>query len=241
MRTCVVVVLAPALSMPKVNAGAGKNGMVKRCALHSLPTPPWQSPPRTQTTPFNPRMREANFSPPADCFVAMQKRTSLSLLLLVALAVLGSHISWVSRDNGTLLVVDGLEFDLAGFASNQWTQLSRNCSGVLRLQPGEAKFAMAHSLISAYSPPHSASVQLASVWGADQWVLAEAQFADLLPAVVLIDTASTAPHIVAHGVWSGYTKPWKAAPFIRTYLARQVPDVPGALVQCFEPQSPSFQ
>ena len=68
----------------------------------------------------------------------------------------------------------------------------------------------------------------------------EAEFAELLPAVVLIDFSGAEPHIVSNAVWSGYTKPWKAAPFIREYLVRQVPELPPSLAACFDPQSPSF-
>jgi hypothetical protein len=75
----------------------------------------------------------------------------------------------------------------------------------------------------------------------EKWVVAEAEFAELLPAVVLIDFSGVEPNIVSNAIWSGYTKPWKAAPFIRNYLLRQEPDLPPSLAACFEPQSPSFR
>lgn len=170
----------------------------------------------------------------------MKKRTSVSVLLLVVLAIAASHIGWVTRDNGSLMVIDGREIDVAGIASDQWTQLTRNCRAVVRLQPGDEKYQITDRLISTYSPPHSESVRLAAVWGMDKWVVAEAEFVELLPAVVLIDFSSVEPKIVSNAVWSGYTKPWKAAPFIRDYLARQVPDLPPSLAACFDPKSPSF-
>ena len=170
----------------------------------------------------------------------MKKRTSLSVLLIVVLAVATVHISWTARDNGTLMVLDGREMDVRGIAVNQWTQMTRNCNGVARLQPGDEKYQITVKLISAYSPPHSASVRLAGAWSMDPWLVAEAEFADLLPAVVLIDFSGAEPHIVSNAVWSGYTKPWKAAPFIREYLVRQVPELPPPLAACFDPQSPSF-
>jgi hypothetical protein len=48
------------------------------------------------------------------------------------------------------------------------------------------------------------------------------------------------PALVPRGVWSGNTAPWLAAPWIRDYLRRQVPDLPQALVDCLEiaPDSP---
>ena len=171
----------------------------------------------------------------------MKKRTSLSVLLLVMLAVAGSHIGWTARDNGTLMVLDGREIDVAGIVGDQWTQITRNCNGVVRLQPADENYQNTFNLISTYSPPHSQSVRLAGVWGMDQWVVAEAEFVDLLPAVVLIDFSGTEPKIISNAVWSGYTKPWKAAPFIRDYLVRQVPDLPPSLAACFDPESISFR
>ena len=139
------------------------------------------------------------------------------------------------------MVLDGREIDVAGMAGDQWVRMTRNCSGVLRLGTADKNFKIALSLIRDFSPPHSESVRLAGAWGMDQWVLAEAEFDDLLPAVVLINFSGVEPKIIGNAVWSGYTKPWKAAPFIRDYLVRQAPDVPLSLAACFDPQSLSFK
>lgn len=171
----------------------------------------------------------------------MKRRTSVWVLLTLILAITASHIGCTARDNGTLMVVDGREIDVAGIAGDQWTQITRNCSDVLRLGPADKNYQIALSLIRAYSPPHSESVRLAGAWGVDQWVLAEAEFDDLLPAVVLINFSGVEPQIIGNAVWSGYTKPWKAAPFIRDYLVRQAPDLPPTLAACFDPQSLSFK
>ena len=171
----------------------------------------------------------------------MKKRTSLAVLLLVTLAVAASHLGWVTRDNGTLMVLDGREIDVVGMANDQWTQWTRNCQGVARLQPADTRYQTAVALISAYSPPHSADLRNASVWAMDDWLLAEAEFAALLPAVVSIHLAGGQAQIMSQAVWSGYTKPWKAAPFIREYLVRQAPEMPSALAACFDPQSTSFK
>lgn len=171
----------------------------------------------------------------------MKKRTSVLVLLLVVLAVGASHIGWIARDNGTLMVLDGREIDVAGIADNQWTQFTRNCNGVVRLHPEDKRYQNTAKLISSYSPPHSASVRITGVWSTDKWVLAEAEFAELLPAVVLLDFSGVGPKIVSNAVWSGYTKPWKAAPFIRDYLLKQVPDLPPSLAACFDPQSRAFK
>lgn len=171
----------------------------------------------------------------------MKKSTSLSVFLLLVLAVGASHIGWTTRDNGLLMELDGREIDVPGLVADRWTRLTRNCKSVERLQSDDQTYQSVVSLIADYSPPHSASVRLASVWETGKWVLAEAEFADLLPAVVLIDFSGPEPRIISNAVWSGYTKPWKAAPFIRQYLARQVPQLPPSLSACFDPQSPSFR
>jgi hypothetical protein len=90
-------------------------------------------------------------------------------------------------------VVDGREIDVAGIAGDQWTQITRNCRGVLRLGPTDESYEIALSLIRAYSPPHSKSVRLAGAWGVDQCVLDEAEFDDLFPAVVLINFSGFEP------------------------------------------------
>lgn len=171
----------------------------------------------------------------------MKKSTSITLLLIVTISVAASHIGWAARDNGTLLVLDRREFDVAGIASDHWTKMIRNCNGVVRLQPVDENYQTTARLIRDYSPPHSESVRLSSVWSSDNWVLAEAEFVDLLPAVVLLDFSGGEPKIVSNAVWSGYTKPWESAPFIRDYMLRQVPNLSPSLASCFDPQSLSFR
>jgi len=159
---------------------------------------------------------------------------------MVALAVAVSHVGWTTLDNGVLLNLDGRQLDVVGMAKDRLTKISRNCSSVSRLQSVDKEYQSAVRLIIEYSPPHSQSVQISSVWATGKWTLAEAEFADLLPAVVLIDNSEVGPKIVGNAIWSGYTHPWKAAPFIRDYLSRQAPDVPVPLLACFDPQSRAF-
>ena len=171
----------------------------------------------------------------------MNKRVSLTVLLCVTLGVTGSHLSWVERDNGHLLLVDAREVDVLGQAENQWVRLRRSCAGVAQLSPHDAGFQQAQAVIQAYSPPHSQSARLAGVWTAGDWTLAEVEFTQLLPAVVLIHTTGTRAEIIPNAVWSGYTQPWMAAPYIRRYLGTQAPGVPARLLVCFEPQSMAFR
>lgn len=70
--------------------------------------------------------------------------------------------------------------------------------------------------------------------------MVEVEFKNLLPAVVLIQNANSAPSPLAEGIWSGYTNPHKSAPFVRDYLSHQVDAIPAQLINCFDPQSKSF-
>lgn len=170
----------------------------------------------------------------------MKKRVSLAVLGLVLAGVTASHLSWEEKDNGYLLVIDGREVDVLGKLRNDWNSVLRNCARVSFLSAQDPRYLQAKSTIQAYSPPQSSSAQLAGVWAAGDWTLAEVEFAQLLPAVVLMHTVNGATAIVPGAVWSGYTQPWKAAPHIRRYLSQQEGSAPRDLFDCFEPQSASF-
>jgi hypothetical protein len=111
---------------------------------------------------------------------------------------------------------------------------------VSQVESGEVTFLATQKAIQAYSPPQSESAKIASIWTVGEWTLAEVEFDALLPAVVTLRTLNSETHIVPRGIWSGYTKPWMAAPLIRTYLKTQVPDMPTDLLNCFAPRSKSF-
>ena len=171
----------------------------------------------------------------------MKKRTSAWVLLLVTAGVLLSHLSWEEKDNGYLLMVDGVPLDVLGHARDHWTQLTRQCTAVVRASEHDPRFSQARAVIQAYSPPASASAQLRSLWSVDDWLLAEVEYNDLLPAVVLLRATEKELAILPDAVWSGYTRPWKAAPYIRQYLKQRKHSVPAALFDCFEPQSEAFR
>lgn len=169
----------------------------------------------------------------------MNKRVALVSLAVTCGLVASLHLSWVEHDNGHLLQVDGNPIDLMGEIGEQWNRITRQCHHVRRVSSGESVHAQALAAIAGYSPPHSASAQLVSLWTRGEWLLAEVEFQELFPAVVLIHQS---PHltIVPHAVWSGVTKPWKAAPHIRHYLSEKASGVPSDLFRCFDPQSRAF-
>jgi hypothetical protein len=103
------------------------------------------------------------------------------------------------------------------------------------------KYQLAQSLIDGYSPPDSSHSKIASVWTMDNWLLAEVEFRDLLPAVVLIEKSDADASILPDAVWSGNTSPHLPAPFIRKFLIQKLASPPLALIKCFEPQSSAFR
>jgi len=170
----------------------------------------------------------------------MKKKVALPLLAVVLVGVIASHISFKPADHSYLMVVDGIEIDVLGTIQNKWLSHIQSCEGVSQLQAGQANFLAVQNAIEAYSPPQSHSAQIASIWALDEWTLAEVEFEALLPAVVTLQINNNEHKIVPHGIWSGHTKPWMAAPLIRTYLKAQVPEVPSKLLNCFVPRSKSF-
>ena len=170
----------------------------------------------------------------------MKKKVALPLLLIVLVAVTASHIGFKRADHSYLMVVDGREVDVIGKTKNQLLAYTQNCSNVLQPQKDDTTFLAVQSAIQDYSPPQSHSAKIASMWSMGEWVLAEVEFDSLLPAVVTIQISSNETQIVPRGIWSGLTKPWLAAPLIRTYLKTQVPELPNQLLNCFSPRSKSF-
>ena len=213
MKTQDAVELVLASLMKKAFVGVVKHGMVKKCACQQ----------RREMMPFK------------------KQKTQLILLIIVLTAVVVSHINWIKDDLGYLLTVDNRPIDLIGYLHNQVNMFTRNCESVVRLTPAQGKYQMAENLIRAHSPPDSNQAQLASVLSMNSWLLVEVEFKNLLPAVVLIQNSNSAPSILAEGIWSGYTNPHKAAPFIRKYLSHQVETAPAQLINCFDPQSDSFK
>lgn len=164
------------------------------------------------------------------------------ILLTLSLAVLsGMHIGWTQDETGVLLTLDDRPVDLTGVANEHLNKLTRNCEAVELLKPADEKYRVADRLIRDYSPPDSKSATIASVWSTASWMLVEVEFKGLLPAVVLIQNANTSASIIPEAVWSGHTNPRKPAPFIRAYISDKAPHAPRSLINCFDPQSASFQ
>jgi hypothetical protein len=155
--------------------------------------------------------------------------------------VIFSHLNWVQDDLGGLLTIDEQPLDVIGHFENQFTKLTRDCISVQRLSITDPSYKLTQSLIAEYSPPDSRLSTIAAVWHMDDWLLAEVEFKELLPAVVLIQRNGLDATIVPDAVWSGYSHPHLPAPFIRRFLIQKLDAPPLDLINCFEPQSQSFK
>lgn len=167
----------------------------------------------------------------------MKRHVAVAALLVTAIGVTLSHLGWEHTDNGPLLRLDGRPLDVQGWLQDSLNRLRRDCRAVTPLQASDARLAGALAVIQGYSPPASDSGRVKAAWINGDWLLAELAFDDLLPAVVLLQAQGTGWAVAPGGIWSGETHPWRAAPLIRAYLARQVPAAPAALLACFEPST----
>jgi hypothetical protein len=171
----------------------------------------------------------------------MKNKALLTLLAIVFIGVANAHLQWRSEENGYLLTIDNRPVDMMGMVDHFWTKTTTDCKKTKLLSEEDQRFKNALALIKGYSPPDSNSAVVSSMTVYENWALVEVEFKELLPAVVLIDSQHDTPEIIQNAVWSGYTNPWKSAPLIGKYMLRQVPNLPLALINCFEPQSESFK
>lgn len=171
----------------------------------------------------------------------MRSRAALILLALLALALPLSHLQLQQVDQRWLLLVDGRPVDLAGQWSERMNRMRRDCRNVRSLSSQETLHMQAVRALQQQSPPHSRDLRLLGLWHVDGWLLAEVDFERLAPAVVLLHSGPAALDVVTPGVWTGATHPHWPSPFIRDYLARQVPEAPVSLLACYEPILPLFR
>lgn len=170
----------------------------------------------------------------------MKKSVAITLMAVLIPAVMLSHLGVVEKDNGMLLLVDGREVDAWGVVKDRWQAMRQRCDDVRLLAPTHPLHRLTNDLIQRHSPPDSQTLTQVYVWQHGPWLLAEAEFERLLPAVVTLHEDQDGVSVVPNGIWSGDTRPWVAGPHIRAYLKRQQPDLPDALLNCFEPKTRSF-
>jgi hypothetical protein len=94
--------------------------------------------------------------------------------------------------------------------------------------------------ISDFSPPDSRGLNVRQISTSGSWVLAEVEFPQLQPAVILLNQKAQEYTIDNGLIWSGTADPWLAGPWIRRYLQQRAPQVPDALLACFDPTKVLF-
>jgi hypothetical protein len=172
---------------------------------------------------------------------SMNKKVSITLLFLLVPFVLLTHVSWSHKENGLMFNVDGRDVDFVGIIKNEWRMVTNTCKTVTELKSEDQKFTMIKTAIQSFSPPDSIPIKVIYVWTSGTWAVAEVEFENLLPAVVVVKNLDANTTVVGDAIWSGITAPWKSGPFIRAYLGQKASDVPVELLNCFELQTSSFK
>lgn len=163
----------------------------------------------------------------------MKRHVAATLLGVLALLVIDSHIHWVPHDQGTLLEVSGRVFDARGWAAEQWRRLSTRCQKVNGQEVPVATVEAVLQTIQHHSLPDSLEAQLLQMRMQGDWAIAEVAFKTLNPSIVVLRGRGGAWHIQDTAIWSGSTAPWHAADFVRRYLRQQAPELPEPLLACF--------
>ncbi len=171
----------------------------------------------------------------------MKKYVALSVLAMTALGVTASHMEIEHVDERYLLRVDGVPVDVLGRVSATVNRLTRRCEAIA--QPASEVSLddpLAIAAIREHSPPDSRRLKLRQLLTSGPWLLAEVEFSELQPAVILLEKKTQGWVIPHHAIWSGSTHPWLAVPWIRNYLHQRAPQAPLALMACFEPSPALF-
>jgi hypothetical protein len=163
----------------------------------------------------------------------MKRHVAATLLGVLGLLVIDSHVHWVPHDQGTLLEVSGRVFDAKGWASEQWRRWRNACQKTDAQEVPVATAKLLLQTIQQHSLPDSLQAQLLQVQMKGDWAIAEVAFKTLNPSIVVLRQWGGAWHIQDKAIWSGSTAPWHAADFVRRYLRQQAPDLPEPLLACF--------
>jgi hypothetical protein len=165
----------------------------------------------------------------------LKRHVAATLLVLTTLGVINAHVDIEAQDGGYFVVWQGKKHDVIGWLADHNNQLWRDCSTVQQLSNDSPAAEQVLSLIADHSPPDSRNASLVKLQQQGDWLLAELAFARLNPAVVVLRAEPTGLRLPERAVWSGSTAPWQAAPRIRQHLKQQVPQLPAALLACYDP------
>ena len=165
----------------------------------------------------------------------MKRHVAATLLVLTTLGVINAHVDFEAQDGRYFGVWQGKKHDVIGWLADHKNQLWRDCSAVQQLSNASPAAEQVLTLIADHSPPDSRNARLVSLLQQGDWLVAELVFAQLNPAVVVLQAVPEGMRLPERAVWSGSTSPWQPGPRIRQHLALQVPLVPAALLACYDP------
>ena len=161
--------------------------------------------------------------------------------MLTTLGVINAHVDVEAQDGRYFGVWQGKKHDVIGWLADHKNQLWRDCSAVQQLSNASPEAEQVLTLIADHSPPDSRNARLVSLLQQGDWLLAELVFALLNPAVVVLQAVPEGMRLPERAVWSGSTAPWHPGPRIRNHLQSQVPQVPAALLACYDPVTPGLR
>lgn len=162
----------------------------------------------------------------------MKRHVAATVLGLVSLLVIDSHIHWIAHDQGRLMEVSGHVFDVRGWVSAHWQQWQADCASLRRPEVPMPTAAAVLQVIQQHSLPDSQAATLLQIHTQGDWAIAEVAFKTLKPSIVVLRWQAGAWQIQDRAVWSGSTAPWHAPDFVRRYLHRQAPQLPEPLLTC---------
>lgn len=162
----------------------------------------------------------------------MKRHVAATVLGVLAVLIVDSHLDWVQLDHRTLLQVNGQSVDVQGWTAEQWRQLRKDCRRVNKEATTSATAHAVLQVIAQHSPPNSLEAQLLQWHTQADWGLAEVEFKTLSPSIVVLHQTDGRWQIQDNAVWSGSTAPWNAADFVRRYVRQKAPQMPQALLDC---------
>jgi hypothetical protein len=171
----------------------------------------------------------------------LKRHVAATLLVLTTLGVINAHVDVEAQDGRYFGVWQGKKHDVIGWLADHKNQLWRDCSAVQQLSNASPAAEQVLTLIADHSPPDSRNARLVSLLQQGDWLLAELVFAQLNPAVVVLQAVPEGIRLPERAVWSGSTSPWQPGPRIRQHLELQVPQVPAALLACYDPVTPGLR
>ena len=113
----------------------------------------------------------------------MKRKTGLWLLVVVATLVSLSHLELERADDRWLVRIDGRPADPAGWLSDGFNRLRRDCRAVQPVATDDTRHRQALRVLQAHSPPDSLSVAIDGLWAQGDWMMAVLRFERLQPAV----------------------------------------------------------